>query len=142
MRERGAAEGTSKLPDGLTLRTGGVTRRAAYAREALSELHDVDNRARPVVPDSIPEIQPFRVHSGAFSIIDAFGGPSSAAGRRRGPHTSRLGLDYLGPRGGGRWRGGCGEKKKRRKETEDLKTGVRGSQKGVQHEDFPGGHPS
>ncbi|KAL0419014.1 UNVERIFIED_CONTAM: hypothetical protein Sradi_1314900 [Sesamum radiatum] len=64
MRGRGPGGGTPKLQDVLTLRTGGVTRRAAYPREALSELHGVDNRARPVVPHFAAKIQPFRVRSG------------------------------------------------------------------------------
>ncbi|KAL0282958.1 UNVERIFIED_CONTAM: hypothetical protein Sradi_7245700 [Sesamum radiatum] len=45
----GSDAGTSNLPGGVTLRTGGAAPRAAYARVALSELRDVDNRACPVV---------------------------------------------------------------------------------------------
>ena len=51
------------------MRTGGATPRAAYAREARRELHDVDNRACPVVPHFVAQISPFSVESGAFSIV-------------------------------------------------------------------------
>ncbi|KAL2232063.1 UNVERIFIED_CONTAM: hypothetical protein Sindi_1386300 [Sesamum indicum] len=65
----GATGGTSNLPGGVTLRTGGATPRAAYAREARRELHDVDNWACPVVPHFVAQISPFSVDSGAFSIV-------------------------------------------------------------------------
>ena len=51
------------------MRTGGATPRAAYAREARRELHDVDNWACPVVPHFVAQISPFSVESGAFSIV-------------------------------------------------------------------------
>ncbi|KAL0413177.1 UNVERIFIED_CONTAM: hypothetical protein Sradi_1519400 [Sesamum radiatum] len=47
---------------------GGAAPRAAYAREALSKLHDVDNRARPVVAYFCRKILPFPMYSSAFSI--------------------------------------------------------------------------
>ncbi|KAL2223920.1 UNVERIFIED_CONTAM: hypothetical protein Sindi_2921300 [Sesamum indicum] len=65
----GATGGTSNLPGGVTLRTGGATPRAAYAREARRELHDVDNWACPVGPHFVAQISPFSVDSGAFSIV-------------------------------------------------------------------------
>ncbi|KAL2224251.1 UNVERIFIED_CONTAM: hypothetical protein Sindi_2919200 [Sesamum indicum] len=43
----GATGGTSNLPGGVTLRTGGATPRAAYAREARRELHDVRQLGLP-----------------------------------------------------------------------------------------------
>ncbi|KAL0302626.1 UNVERIFIED_CONTAM: hypothetical protein Sangu_3089200 [Sesamum angustifolium] len=66
---RGAAKGTSILPEGLTLRTGGVMQRAAYPREALSELHDVDNGGHLVGPHFAAKNQPFRVRSDLFSVV-------------------------------------------------------------------------
>ncbi|KAL2224261.1 UNVERIFIED_CONTAM: hypothetical protein Sindi_2920200 [Sesamum indicum] len=68
-KKGGATGGTSNLPGGVTLRTGGATPRAAYAREARRELHDVDNWACPVVPHFVAQISPFSVDSGAFSIV-------------------------------------------------------------------------
>ncbi|KAL2224260.1 UNVERIFIED_CONTAM: hypothetical protein Sindi_2920100 [Sesamum indicum] len=65
----GATGGTSNLPGGVTLRTGGATPRAAYAREARRELHDVDSWACPVGPHFVAQISPFSVDSGAFSIV-------------------------------------------------------------------------
>ena len=128
--------GTPKLPDGLTLRTGGVTRRAAYPREALSELHGVDNRARPLVPHFAAKIQPFWVRSGPFSVVHRIRWVKPAPWARAGPGA----LESHGESGRG---GESVPKKKKRKETaENLKKGRRGPQKGVQHEDFPGGHPS
>ncbi|KAL2232062.1 UNVERIFIED_CONTAM: hypothetical protein Sindi_1386200 [Sesamum indicum] len=65
----GATGGTSNLPGGVTLRTGGATPRAAYAREARRELHDVDTGLAPVVPHFVAQISPVSVDSGAFSIV-------------------------------------------------------------------------
>ncbi|KAL2232066.1 UNVERIFIED_CONTAM: hypothetical protein Sindi_1386600 [Sesamum indicum] len=118
----GATGGTSNLPGGVTLRTGGATPRAAYAREARRELHDVDNWACPVVPHFVAQISPFSVDSGAFSIV----------GRIR--DESAVGSQGEIYRGWGVRNG---------REKAGSWTGRRSiSQKGVQHEDFPGGHPS
>ncbi|KAL2224263.1 UNVERIFIED_CONTAM: hypothetical protein Sindi_2920400 [Sesamum indicum] len=65
----GSDSGTSNLPGGVTLRTGGATPRAAYAREARRELHDVDNWACPLGHISWPKFRRFSVDSGAFSIV-------------------------------------------------------------------------
>ncbi|KAL2224255.1 UNVERIFIED_CONTAM: hypothetical protein Sindi_2919600 [Sesamum indicum] len=118
----GATGGTSNLPGGVTLRTGGATPRAAYAREARRELHDVDNWACPVGPHFVAQISPFSVDSGAFSIV----------GRIR--DESAVGSQGEIYRGWGVRNG---------REKAGSWTGRRSiSQKGVQHEDFPGGHPS
>ena len=112
----------------LTLRTGRVTRRAADARDALSELNDVESRACPVSTQFIPNIRSFRVHSDEFSIIRRV---RRAPARRRGPHSSRT------------VRGAFSRERKTREiKPENLTNARSGSQKGVQHEDFPGGHPS
>ena len=104
------------------MRTGGATPRAAYAREARRELHDVDNRACPVGPHFVAQISPFSVDSGAFSIV----------GRIR--DESAVGSQGEIYRGWGVRNG---------REKAGSWTGRRSiSQKGVQHEDFPGGHPS
>ncbi|KAL2224267.1 UNVERIFIED_CONTAM: hypothetical protein Sindi_2920800 [Sesamum indicum] len=114
----GATGGTSNLPGGVTLRTGGATPRAAYAREARRELHDVDNWACPVVPHFVAQISPFSVDSGAFSIV----------GRIR--DESAVGSQGEIYRGWGVRNG---------REKAGSWTGRRSiSQKGVQHEDFPG----
>ena len=104
------------------MRTGGATPRAAYAREARRELHDVDSWACPVVPHFVAQISPFSVDSGAFSIV----------GRIR--DESAVGSHGEIYRGWGVRNG---------REKAGSWTGRRSiSQKGVLHEDFPGGHPS
>ena len=108
----------------LTLRTGRVTRRAAYAREALSELYDVENGARAVLTQFVPKIRPFRVHSGAFSTVRRV---QWAPARNRGPNSS------VEP---------SRESGEKEKKPENLTNARTGSQKGVRHEHFPGGHPS
>ena len=108
----------------LTLRTGRVTRQAAYAREALSELNDVESRACPVSTQFVPKIRSFRVHSDEFSIIRRV---RWAPARRRGPHSSR------------EVRGAVSRQRKTREiKPENLTNARSGSQKGVQQEDFPG----
>ncbi|KAL2224259.1 UNVERIFIED_CONTAM: hypothetical protein Sindi_2920000 [Sesamum indicum] len=68
----GATGGTSNLPGGVTLRTGGATPRAAYAREARRELHDVDNCGLPVVHISWPKFRRFRWIPARFRSLAAF----------------------------------------------------------------------
>ncbi|KAL2224256.1 UNVERIFIED_CONTAM: hypothetical protein Sindi_2919700 [Sesamum indicum] len=118
----GATGGTSNLPGGVTLRTGGATPRAAYAREARRELHDVDNWACPVGPHFVAQISPFSVDSGAFSIVGRIRDESAVGshGEIYRGWGARNGREKAGS-----WTGGRSS-----------------SQKGVQHEDFPGGHPS
>ncbi|KAL2232065.1 UNVERIFIED_CONTAM: hypothetical protein Sindi_1386500 [Sesamum indicum] len=59
--------GTSNLPGGVTLRTGGATPRAAYAREARRELHDVDKLGLPrLCHISWPKFRRFRWIPRAF----------------------------------------------------------------------------
>ena len=103
-------------------------RRAAYAREALSELYDVESRACPVSTQFVPKIRSFRVHSDEFSIIRRV---RRAPARRRGPHSSRA------------VRGAVSRERKTREiKPENLTNARSGPQKGVKQEDFPGGHPS
>ena len=112
----------------LTLCTGRVTHRAAYAREALSELYDVERRACPVSTQFVPKFRSFRVHSDEFSIVRRV---RWAPARRRGPHSSRA------------VRGAVSRERKTREiKPENLTNARSGPQKGVQQEDFPGGHPS
>ncbi|KAL2224268.1 UNVERIFIED_CONTAM: hypothetical protein Sindi_2920900 [Sesamum indicum] len=121
-KKGGATGGTSNLPGGVTLRTGGATPRAAYAREARRELHDVDNWACPVGPHFVAQISPFSVDSGAFSIVGRIRDESAVGshGEIYRGWGARNGREKAGS-----WTGGRSS-----------------SQKGVQHEDFPGGHPS
>ncbi|KAL2223919.1 UNVERIFIED_CONTAM: hypothetical protein Sindi_2921200 [Sesamum indicum] len=65
--------GPSNLPGGVTLRTGGATPRAAYAREARRELHDVDNWACPVGPHFVaPNFAVFGWIPARFRSLAAF----------------------------------------------------------------------
>ena len=106
----GEPEGTSKLTDGLTLRTGGVTRRAAYAREALSELHDVDNWAPPrCAPSRPPKSAISGAFRGRFPSAVAFGGPV-------GPIRPESDMGSLGPF----WESGVREGERKKQEEERL----------------------
>ncbi|KAL2232057.1 UNVERIFIED_CONTAM: hypothetical protein Sindi_1385700 [Sesamum indicum] len=107
----GEPGGASKLTDGLTLRTGGVTRRAAYAREALSELHDVDNwGSAPVVPHLVPQNQPISgAFRGRFPSAVAFGGPVA-------PFVRSSDMGSLGPF----WESGVREGERKKQEEERL----------------------
>ena len=92
------------------MRTGGVTRRAAYAREALSELHDVDNWAPPrCAPSRPPKSAISGAFRGRFPSAVAFGGPV-------GPIRPESDMGSLGPF----WESGVREGERKKQEEERL----------------------